>query len=87
MQILPDGETLPIEVKYKTETKPGDLKNLKDYMKASGATLGILAVRRAEEFDILTDGEARILKIPAYLLLYMLGCAEFSTKDSRNEGV
>ena len=87
VQILPDGETLPIEVKYKTETKPGDLKNLKDYMKASGATLGILAVRRAEEFDILTDGEARILKIPAYLLLYMLGCAEFSTKDSRNEGV
>ncbi len=77
VQLLPDGKTLPIEVKYKTETRAADLKNLKEYMKVSGANLGVLVVRRAEEFDVLTEAETRILKIPAYLLLYLLGGVEF----------
>ncbi len=86
VQILPDGETLPIEVKYKSETKSADLKNLKEYMKVSGAKLGLLVVRRAEEFNVLTDGDTKIVKVPAYLLLYLLGHAEFQLIDIQNEG-
>jgi len=55
-------------------------------MKVSGAKLGILAVRRAEEFNVLTDSDTKIVKVPAYLLLYLLGHAEFQSIDIQNEG-
>jgi len=75
VRISPDGTILPIEVKYKSETRGADEKNLREFLKASGAKLGIMAVKRSEEFDVLPAGEARLLKIPAYLFMLLLGHA------------
>ena len=77
VQIFPDGTTLPIEIKYKSETRSADEKNLREFLKVSGAKLGVMVVKRPEEFDVLPAGEAKILKIPAYLLLFLLGQAEY----------
>ncbi len=77
VQIFPNGLIIPIEVKYKSQTTNKDEKNLRELIKISQAKTGIMVVKQAEEFDILSAGKATIIKIPAYLLLYLLGHSEY----------
>ena len=48
-----------------------------------------MVVKGVEEFEVVPAGKASILKIPAYLLLYLLGHSEYmqatKTADSYSD--
>lgn len=60
----PDGQRIPIEVKFGIATKLGDLRSLSAFIEREGLPYGIL-INNAETVKQLTD---RIIQIPSTLL-------------------
>lgn len=67
------GGLLPIEVKYKSRSTSADRRNIVEFMERSGAQLGIMAVRHAVDMDVIDAGPGRLLVLPAWLLLMIIG--------------
>lgn len=75
------GQVIPFEVKYRsTHTEMKDLKGLKDFCKQKKIDRAYVVTKLIGDFGVVTidnsDGDTRILKIPAQLLCYWMGEAE-----------
>lgn len=65
--IAKNKEALPVEVKYRSEIKPKDLKGLLNFMKKSRASKGVVVTKDVLKREKIDENE--ILFIPAWLFL------------------
>ena len=73
-----DEWSLPVEVKYRERPRLEPDGGLAAYCRARRPALAVLATRRDRDFGVerLDGAPTRVLKIPAHILCYLLGCAE-----------
>lgn len=73
-----ENQTIPIEVKYRERPQVKRKDGLWFFSEAAGVKNSIIVSKNAEDFDVVPGPAAnsKILIIPAFLLLFMLGHSE-----------
>jgi hypothetical protein len=70
--------TIPVEIKYRENIKFTNRDGLFIFMEKNPVKMGILVSKKSEDFEIMhgPSDDSTILKIPAFLLLFLLGHSE-----------
>lgn len=67
------GQTIPFEVKYRSQPNVADLKGLLELCKAKSISRGYVVTKSVSDFGLLHGADTKIIKIPACLLCYWVG--------------